>query len=129
MAWKYTDAMLKEIAFNFTNVTVGNKTASYLELCKNNNMTPSENPKIEAYHIFKKEKTKQFVHEYEEENRKSYEGMRDRCVEAVSSIAFDPAASKKDRLTALKELNVMFGFNQTNVNVQNDNIEIVIKGD
>lgn len=129
MTWKYTDAMLKEIAFNFTNVTVGNKTASYLEFCKNNNMAPVPADKQEAFQIFKKEKTKQFVHEFEEENRKSYESMRDRCIEAVSSIAFDPAASKKDRLTALKELNIMFGFNQTNVNVQNENLEIVIKGE
>lgn len=77
---------------------------------------------------FKDPVVKKYVQQFREENREKYSYLREDNIAMLREIAAS-SKSNKDRVSAIKELNSMCGFNQQNINANVDsNIDVIIEG-
>ena len=118
-----------EVAFNFVNVTAGNKTEAYLKYYRDHNIPLPEYPAPQANKFFKRAKTQKLVEQFREENRAAFGYIRDENIAMLRDIASTEANRKPDRIAAMKELNSMCGFNQQNINVDSKTITIAFEED
>lgn len=70
-----------------------------------------------AYHRFKKEDVRAHIQQFKMDNRERLAELRDENVALLKDISTNPKLSNKDRIAAIKELNSMCGYNQSNLNV------------
>lgn len=115
-----------EVAFNFVNITAGNKTEAYLKYYRDHNIPLPEYPAPQASKFFNRAKTQKLVEQFREENRAAFSHIRDENIAMLRDIASTESNRKPDRIAAMKELNLMCGFNQQNINVDSKTIEVNI---
>ena len=71
---------------------------------------------------------KEYIRQFREENREKYSYLREDNIAMLREIAAS-SKSNRDRVSAIKELNSMCGFNQQNINANVDsNIDVIIEG-
>lgn len=70
------------------------------------------------------------IEQFRAENRAEYPHMRDNNIAILADIAAG-SSSNRDKISAIKELDSIFGFNSTNLNIQgkvDSEIEVNITG-
>ena len=120
----------EKLAWFYVYKTNGNKTHAYrlYRASIDDSFVAQDNDWATAVKMFRKEEVIKAVHKYYEENRKLYALQRDKNIQALNGVVEDPDCSRKDRIAAVKELNNMFGYNSSNINVNGKaNIEVVIE--
>lgn len=86
------------------------------------------NARGRACEYFKDPVVKEYIQQFREENREKYSYIREDNIATLRNIVAS-SKSNKDRMTAIKELNSMCGFNQQNINANVDsNIDVIIEG-
>ena len=113
-----------EVAWNFVNKTAGNKTAAYRQYYIDNEIDVPKSPQSNAIKFFERERVKQLVSEFREENRKTYDFIRDENIASLRDIASSLENKNTDRIAAVKELNHMLGLGQENINLDTNTITI-----
>lgn len=116
-----------EVAFNFVNVAAGNKTEAYLKYYRDHSIKLPEYPPQQASKFFKRERVLELVEQFRAENREAFTEIRDNNVAILKDIATTTTNKKSDRIAAIKELNLMFGYNQHNVNVADQTITVELE--
>ena len=116
-----------EVAFNFVNVAAGNKTQAYLKYYIDHNIPTPEYPPQQANKFFKSKRVLELVEQFRAENREAFTEIRDNNVAILKDIATTTTNKKSDRIAAIKELNLMFGYNQHNVNVADQVITVELE--
>lgn len=106
-----------EVAFNFVNITAGNKAEAYREYYRQHNIDIPEGVVQQSYKFFKRANVQAYIEQFREENRQAYSTIRDENIAMLKDIASTKSNKKPDRIAAMKELNSMLGLNQTNINV------------
>lgn len=106
-----------EIAFNFVNLCAGSKAESYRRyLMEHSENVPASLNKC-AYEFFKHKKVQEYIEQFRAENRARYEQMRDDNIAMLKSISVDMLSSNRDKISAIKELNQMMGFNTQKIEI------------
>lgn len=113
-----------EVAFNFVNITAGNKTEAYLKYYDDHDIDKPLYPVQQAFKFFNSPDVIKLVEQFRAENRAHYGEIRDENIAMLRDIASRPANRKTDRIAAMKELNSMLGLNQTNINVETNTITL-----
>lgn len=126
------DNRAESLAWFYVNRTNGNKREAYHLYMKSANpeWEPGDNnlDAKKAYNLFRYKDVQKYVNQFYEENRKLYANQRDKNIQALNQILEDPTVPRKDRISAIKELNNMFGYNSSTINVNGKaNIEVVIE--
>ena len=116
-----------EVAFNFVNVAAGNKTEAYLKYYRDHNITLPQYAAPQAHKFFKRKRVLELVEQFRAENREAFTEIRDNNVAILKDIATTTTNKKSDRIAAIKELNLMFGYNQHNVNVADQVITVELE--
>lgn len=125
-----SDERAEKLAWFYVNQTNGNKTQAYR--LYNKTINPDWQPEGDidigrAYNLFRRKDIQKYVEQFYEENRKLYANQRDKNIQALNQILEDPTVPRKDRISAIKELNNMFGYNSSTINVNGKaNIEVEI---
>ena len=70
-----------------------------------------------AYEFFKHKKVQEYIEQFRAENRARYEQMRDDNIAMLKSISVDMLSSNRDKISAIKELNQMMGFNTQKIEI------------
>lgn len=113
-----------EIAYNYVNITAGNKTEAFRKYCIDNNKEiPSSNAKS-AYAFFENQLVKDYIKKFREENHKLLQSQRADNIAMLLSIATNLKTKDRDKISAIKELNTMCGYNIHNINVEPNTITI-----
>lgn len=125
------DNRAEKLAWYYVNQTNGNKREAYRLYMKSANpeWEPRENETDakNAYNLFRYKDVQKYIEQFYEENRKLYANQRDKNIQALNQILEDPTVPRKDRISAIKELNNMFGYNSSTINVNGKaNIEVEI---
>lgn len=124
-----SDDRSRQLAWYYVYRTNGNKTEAYrlYNKEKNPDWQPSDKDSGNAYNIFRYKDVQKYIEQFYEENRKLYANQRDKNIQALNQILEDPTVPRKDRISAIKELNNMFGYNSSTINVNGKaNIEVEI---
>ena len=116
-----------EVAFNFVNVAAGNKTEAYLKYYRDHKITLPQYAAAQAHKFFKRKRVLELVEQFRAENREAFTEIRDNNVAILKDIATTTTNKKSDRIAAIKELNLMFGYNQHNVNVADQVITVELE--
>ena len=117
------------LAWFYVNECASNQTQAYLKAKEAMGASVTYNTAhSEAHKIFKSPLVKEYVQQFREENREKYSYLREDNIAMLREIAAS-SKSNKDRVSAIKELNSMCGFNQQNINANVDsNIDVIIEG-
>ncbi len=99
-------------AWHYVNTCGGNKNAAF------NKAKGDVKDSSRAYEFWRKHKTEleELVAKFRAENREKFSHIRDNNIAILSDIAAT-STRNSDRVSAIKELNSMCGFNAQNVNV------------
>lgn len=126
-----SDERAEKLAWFYVNQTNGNKTQAYRLYNKTINpdwQSEGDTDIGRAYNLFRRKDIQKYVEQFYEENRKLYANQRDKNIQALNQILEDSTAPRKDRISAIKELNNMFGYNSSTINVNGKaNIEVIIE--
>lgn len=123
------DEFKRLLAYFYVNECASNQIQAYLK-AREEIGTPVaySTANADAYKYFKDPLVKECVQQFREENREKYSYLREDNIAMLREIAAS-SKSNKDRVSAIKELNSMCGFNQQNINANVDsNIDIIIEG-
>lgn len=117
----------RALAYNYVNACGSNQIQAYMKTKEEFGMPVSHaEANSMAYKQFKKSAVIKYIQEFRDENFKKLEQMREDNIAMLMDIA-QSSKSPKDRIAAIKELNLMCGFNQQNIKVDSDKLEIVIE--
>lgn len=124
---KALDNKIWEIAYNYVNLTAGNKKQAMVRYILEH--PEEEMPKYvnqTAYKFFEHNpKIWEYIAQFRAENQAENDRIRDENIAMLKQIAADPFASNRDRVAAMKELNQMCGLNEpTKLELRQEVIEI-----
>lgn len=120
------EAWCRLLAWHYVNTCGSNQIAAYMKTNEDfGTPTTHANANSIAYKQFKKKRVKDYIKQFREENQANYPQMRDDNIAMLRDMAANGTRAA-DRLNAIKELNNMMGYNQQNVKVESDSIEVVI---
>lgn len=117
-----------EVAWNFVNVAAGNKKEAYVQFYREHDIPIPKYANSQADKFFKRERVKELVEQFRAENREAFSHIRDENMAILKDIATTTTNKKSDRIAAIKEINLMCGFNQQNINVADQVITIEFEG-
>ncbi len=118
-----------EVAFNFVNVTAGNKAEAYRQYYREHDIDMPVAIVQQAHKFFNRQRVKDLIEQFRAENREAFNHIRDENIATLRDIASTASNRKSDRIAAVKELNSMCGFNQQNINVDSKTIVIEFEED
>lgn len=116
MAGSISDEKLRQViydyAWHWVNTCAGNKTAAY------SRAFGEEKSRTSAYNFYQrhKEEMDALIEKFRAENRAEYPHMRDSNIAILTDIAVN-GAKDNDRISAIKELDSIMGYNSTNINM------------
>lgn len=118
-----------ELANLYVNQTGYNASEAYRRYAAAHGLDATDGARSNACRYFKANpKIQKYIEEIKAENRAKYGEMRDINIARLNDIADDETTRKSDRISAIKELNNMFGYNSHNINVDaNQQIEVIIE--
>lgn len=104
--------LIEDYSWHYVNTCAGNKTAAYSKAWG------EEKSRTSAYNFYQRHKKEmdELISKYREENRREYPHMRDDVISILMGIAVN-GGRDSDRISAIKELDNVFGFSATNVNL------------
>lgn len=117
-----------EVAWNFVNLTAGNKAEAYRQYYRDHDIVMPEGVVQQSSKFFKRARVLRLIEEFREDNRQTYSNIRDENIAMLREIASTQDNRKPDRIAAIKELNHMLGLGQENINVDSNSITIEIEG-
>ena len=116
-----------DYAWHYVNTCGGSKAAAYRKALSDDASPAGE---WGAYHFYRdhKEEIDALIKKFREENRAQYPHMRDANIAILKDIAAN-GTRNADRISAIKELDNIFGYNEHNVSINgkvDSEIEITI---
>lgn len=117
------------LAWFYVNECASSQTQAYMKAREAiGTPVPHSVANSNAYKAFRDPLVKEYIRQFREENKEKYAYLREDNIAMLREIAAS-SKSNKDRVSAIKELNSMCGFNQQNINANVDsNIDVIIEG-
>lgn len=113
-----------EVAYNFVNLTGGNKTEAlkkyYIDHYAPEKITADI--RNTAYMFFKNNKIlANYIEYFRDENRKELAHLREENIAMLKEIASNVNSPNRDKIAAIKELNAMCGYGAQTLKVESEN--------
>lgn len=125
-----TDARIYDYAWHYVNTCGGSKQNAFRKMMDTRDEVSKKDYKSAGWHFHEKHKQEieRMIERFRAENRAEYPHMRDNNIAILSDIAA-MGSRDSDRISAIKELDSIMGYNSTNLNLNgkvDSDIEVTI---